>query len=134
MIIGVEYTREEKDKKGFVASFVAHLDGFHRMSVSTLWLASVFFSGLRKTAFLRHLYIKTIILPRQAWDKHRENSKKDVPFSAPINHRHRKPLPACEVFHLCFFREETSLLFQLFISYFAFGPEPVLANFHHFQD
>jgi hypothetical protein len=36
---------------------------------------------LRKTAFLRcHLYIKTIILPRQARDKHRENSKKDVPF------------------------------------------------------
>jgi hypothetical protein len=31
---------------------------------------------LRKTAFLRHLYLKTIILPRQAPDKHRENSKK----------------------------------------------------------
>ena len=27
--------------------------------------------------FLRHLYIKTIILPRQARDKHRENSKKE---------------------------------------------------------
>jgi hypothetical protein len=26
---------------------------------------------------LSHLYIKTIILPRQARDKHRENSKKD---------------------------------------------------------
>jgi hypothetical protein len=25
---------------------------------------------------LRHLYIKTIILPRQARDKHRKNSKK----------------------------------------------------------
>ena len=35
---------------------------------------------LRKTAFLRHLYIKTIILPRQAQDKHRENSKKDAVF------------------------------------------------------
>jgi hypothetical protein len=31
---------------------------------------------VRKTYFLRHLYIKTIILPRQARDKHRENSKK----------------------------------------------------------
>jgi hypothetical protein len=31
---------------------------------------------VRKTYFLRHLYIKTIILPRQAWDKHRESSKK----------------------------------------------------------
>ena len=25
--------------------------------------------------FLRHLYIKTMVLPRQARDKHRENSK-----------------------------------------------------------
>jgi len=31
---------------------------------------------LRKTAFLSHLYIKTNILPRQARNKHRENSKK----------------------------------------------------------
>jgi hypothetical protein len=29
-----------------------------------------------KTVYLSHLYIKTIILPRQARDKHRENSKK----------------------------------------------------------
>jgi hypothetical protein len=32
--------------------------------------------GGKKTGFLRHLYIKCIILPRQARDKHRENSKK----------------------------------------------------------
>ena len=38
------------------------------------------FGDLRKTAFLSHLYIKTIILPRQARDKHRENSKKDAVF------------------------------------------------------
>eukprot|EP01046_Picozoa_sp_COSAG06_P076273 COSAG06_NODE_24258_length_668_cov_0.910369_1_plen_192_part_10 len=37
---------------------------------------------LRETAFLRHLYIETIILPRQARDKHGENSKK-MPFSPP---------------------------------------------------
>jgi hypothetical protein len=50
---------------------------------------------VRKRHFLSHLYIKCIILPRQARDKHRENSKK-VPFSrsaalAPINlhHAHR---------------------------------------------
>ena len=30
-----------------------------------------------KTVFLSHLYIKMMILPRQARDKHRENSKKD---------------------------------------------------------
>jgi hypothetical protein len=29
-----------------------------------------------KTGFLSHLYIKVIFLPRQARDKHRENSKK----------------------------------------------------------
>jgi hypothetical protein len=34
----------------------------------------------RKRHFLRHLYIKTNILPRQARDKHRENSK-TMPFS-----------------------------------------------------
>ena len=36
-----------------------------------------------KTALLSHLCIKTIILPRQARDKHRENSKKDAAFRAP---------------------------------------------------
>jgi len=38
------------------------------------------FEQVRKRHFLRHLYIKTNILPRQARDKHRKNSKK-VPFS-----------------------------------------------------
>jgi hypothetical protein len=38
-----------------------------------------------KTAFLRHLYIKTNILPRQARDKHRENSKK-MPFFAGLDY------------------------------------------------
>jgi hypothetical protein len=33
-----------------------------------------------ETGILSHLYIKTIILPRQARDKHRENSKKDAVF------------------------------------------------------
>jgi hypothetical protein len=33
-----------------------------------------------KNGILRHLYLKTIILPRQAQDKHRENSKKDAVF------------------------------------------------------
>ena len=37
---------------------------------------------LRKTVLLSQLYIKTIILPRQAQDKHSENSKK-MPFFAP---------------------------------------------------
>jgi hypothetical protein len=33
--------------------------------------------GGEQTAFLSHLYIKTIFLPRQTRDKHRENSKRD---------------------------------------------------------
>jgi hypothetical protein len=36
------------------------------------------YSG-KKTGFLGHLYLKMMILPRQARDKHRENSKKS-PF------------------------------------------------------
>jgi hypothetical protein len=36
-----------------------------------------------KTAFWGHLYIKCIILPRQARDKHRENSK-TMPFSQDL--------------------------------------------------
>jgi hypothetical protein len=35
---------------------------------------------IRKRHFLSHLYIKCIILPRQARDKHRENSKKSAVF------------------------------------------------------
>jgi hypothetical protein len=38
------------------------------------------FTQARRRHFLSHLYIKCIILPRQARDEHRENSKK-VPFS-----------------------------------------------------
>jgi hypothetical protein len=35
---------------------------------------------VRKRHFLSHLYIKMMILPRQARDKHRENSKKTTVF------------------------------------------------------
>jgi hypothetical protein len=42
--------------------------------------ALVEFEPARKRHFLSHLYIKINILPRQARDEHRENSKK-VPFS-----------------------------------------------------
>ena len=35
-----------------------------------------------KRHFLRHLYIKTNILPRQARDKHRESTQKRVAFCA----------------------------------------------------
>jgi hypothetical protein len=38
-----------------------------------------------KRHFFSNLYIKTIVLPRQAQDKHRENSKK-MPFFAPPSH------------------------------------------------
>jgi hypothetical protein len=51
---------------------------------------------VRKRHFLSHLYIKCIILPRQARDKHRENSKK-VPFSLS-NDRFRTDFAAAGVF------------------------------------
>ena len=51
-----------------------------------LKLAALTLTLLRKTAFLSHLFIKTIILPRQARDKHRENSKK-MAFFAPASPR-----------------------------------------------
>jgi hypothetical protein len=35
----------------------------------------------KKTSFLRHLYIKCIILPRQARDKHRESTQTIMAFS-----------------------------------------------------
>jgi hypothetical protein len=34
-----------------------------------------------KTVFLSHLFLKTIFLPRQARDKHRETTQKGVAFS-----------------------------------------------------
>ena len=37
-------------------------------------------SRARKTVSLSHLYLKAIFLPRQARDKHRENSKRDYRF------------------------------------------------------
>ena len=62
-------------------------------SANNWWSATqnVFYNNLqvRKRHFLSHLYIKSNILPRQARDEHRENSKK-VPFSlragCPRNH------------------------------------------------
>ena len=49
---------------------------------------------LRKTAFWSHLYIKTIILPRQARDKHRESTQKKMPFSLPQPSRAQSGSPA----------------------------------------
>eukprot|EP01046_Picozoa_sp_COSAG06_P041416 COSAG06_NODE_5138_length_3687_cov_4.373467_3_plen_168_part_00 len=50
------------------------------MSMSNAISGIVIIGGMyqaRKRHFFRHLYIKCIILPRQARDKHRENSKND---------------------------------------------------------
>ena len=49
-------------------------------------VGEVEFCQVRKRHFLSHLYIKINILPRQARDKHRENSKK-VPFSLRASRR-----------------------------------------------
>jgi hypothetical protein len=50
---------------------------------------------VRKRHFLSHLYIKCIILPRQARDKRRENSKK-----APFSRRNRRGLRQLHTFSL----------------------------------
>ena len=41
---------------------------------------------VRKRHFLSHLYIKCIILPRQARDKHRESTQKSAVFSQAEGH------------------------------------------------
>ena len=38
---------------------------------------------MRKTTFLSHFYVKTIILPRQARDKHRNHSTKKALCAGP---------------------------------------------------
>ena len=53
-----------------------------RPAVLAARLCERFQLPLRKTVFLRHLYLKTNSLPRQARDKHRENFKK-MRFFAP---------------------------------------------------
>ena len=45
--------------------------------------------GCEKRHFLRHLYIKCIFLPRQARDKHRENSKKSGVLCSGQGHEWR---------------------------------------------
>jgi hypothetical protein len=67
------------------------------------------------------LYIKTIILPRQARDKHRGNSEKQMAFFAPPTRRNvavAAPPP--------FDDEPCRNAFSLNRSYVC--PEPVLAN------
>ena len=46
----------------------------------------------KKTGFLSHLYIKVIFLPRQARDKHRENSKKTFSRRYFTSSRRRKEI------------------------------------------
>ena len=45
----------------------------------------------KKTGFLSHLYIKVILLPRQARDKHRESTQKKPVFLGRKDHRAKKP-------------------------------------------
>ena len=40
-----------------------------------VWAGPLTGGEVRKTPFLRHFILKTVILPRQARDKHRENLK-----------------------------------------------------------
>jgi hypothetical protein len=60
-----------------VFSYWCFSDIFEEMGL----IPTPFHNGKADTRlFLRHLYIKCMILPRQARDKHRENSKRDAFF------------------------------------------------------
>eukprot|EP01046_Picozoa_sp_COSAG06_P006650 COSAG06_NODE_314_length_17706_cov_366.601940_9_plen_81_part_00 len=47
-------------------------------AIAPYLLQWILFRLCTQSVFLRHLYIKMIILPRQARDKHRKNSKKSA--------------------------------------------------------
>jgi hypothetical protein len=57
-----------------VAGRVLFLQVGERAFKRQLYMSQI--AQVRKSVFLRHLYTKMISLPRQARDKHRENSKK----------------------------------------------------------
>jgi hypothetical protein len=87
--------------------------------------ASKMLAKVRKTYFLRHLYIKTIILPRQARDKHRKNSKKGR-FSQGIQWRLLRGIEGPEGRQLIDVTDKVRLIhydenttgFVLFVHYF----------------
>ena len=66
----------------FAFRTIPHLDGV--VDILSWWTFTDVFEegGAKESPFLRYLYIKTIILPRQARDKYRESTQKRVlPFS-----------------------------------------------------
>jgi hypothetical protein len=81
---------------GFPCVFVPSLSWQIILFIWNVLRHSLFWFVLRKTAFLRHLFIKTNILPRQARDKHRGNSKKRCRF--PHQERCHETSPGSEVF------------------------------------
>jgi len=54
------------------------------LSMITIRTPPVLAGLVRKMVFFSHIYIKMLILPRQARDKHRENSKKDCRFPSRV--------------------------------------------------
>ena len=82
-------------------------------------------SRCEKRHFLRHLYIKTNILPRQARDKHRENSKKSGVFR-------REPLRQRDDAGRCACGGGNQQRFLLLFTFPHIRSEPVLVN-HHFS-
>eukprot|EP01046_Picozoa_sp_COSAG06_P073952 COSAG06_NODE_22379_length_724_cov_1.311502_1_plen_75_part_01 len=58
----------------YLFSFYLHDATMEGMDATRGFVAA----SVRKRVFLRRFYIKTIILPRQARDKHKKNSKKDA--------------------------------------------------------
>jgi hypothetical protein len=79
---------------------------------------------------LSHLYIKTNILPRQARDKHRENSKKDAVFrtwhSLPSDNGPDQFLPGGAAAPFAELKENAALIFECSFPYVC--PEPGLVK------
>jgi len=78
-------------------------------------------AGAKNGIVFRHLYIKIMILPRQARDKHRENSKKETVLSQDA---------IVHVIHYDWWCElkNDPVLFFVFDLFSGVCPEPVLAN------
>jgi hypothetical protein len=77
---GVGHASGAPHSRGHKLTLVGLTAATKRVEINVTSPRGFLLNTYEKTAFLRHLHIKTNILPRQARDKHRENSKK-MPFS-----------------------------------------------------
>jgi hypothetical protein len=84
-------------KQAFIVDFGQNIAGVVRLKApaqpkegQTITVRHCEVLEVRKRRFFSHFYINAIILPRQARDKHRKNSKKGTTFSCST---HPSPTP-----------------------------------------